>query len=150
MLYLESTKYLGVRERYGKANSPEIMAFFKSAGHSWVNSEETPWCSAYMCHLCVTLGLPSTQSLRARSWLDVDGAETIDRIEDLRINDILILWRVSRDSIYGHVTLFGAHRDGRLHGLGGNQSNKVCSKPYPDYRFLSGRRFTPATLAAAA
>ena len=44
--------------------------------------------------------------------------------------------------MYGHVGLYCSHSsDGRwLYLLGGNQSNRVCIKPYPAYRFLEGRR----------
>ena len=141
-LYLAATADLGVRELPGDADNPEIMQYYRDCGHSWVSSEDMPWCSAAMNAWCRRLGYASTGSLRARSWLDLPGAKVIDRIEDLRIGDITILWRSKRDGPLGHVASFGALRDNRLHLLGGNQSNSVCSKPYMAYRFLSGRRLT--------
>lgn len=145
-LYIHASSFIGVKEILGDDNNPEIMEFFRSSGHTWVNSEETPWCSAAMNAWCREMGMPSTGSLRARSWLDVKSNDkyrvvTINSIEDLLLGDLLILWRGKRNGSQGHITLNASLHGGRLNALGGNQSNKVCVKAYPKYRFLSGRRF---------
>lgn len=137
---------VGVQETPGSDNNPEIMAYMKEAGHSWVNSEETPWCSAFMNAICRRAGLPSTGSLRARSWLDVQpnathDVEHIDRVEGLETGDLVILWRESRNSAKGHIAQFVSRQGSRLYLLGGNQNNSVCIKSYPQYRFLAGKRF---------
>lgn len=87
-----------------------------------------------------------TRSLRARSWSLVQGNERvkpvrIESIGELRQGDIVLLWREQRNSAKGHIAFFASHRDRRLYLLGGNQSNRVCVKAYPDYRFLHGIRF---------
>lgn len=149
-LYFEATKSIGIKELPGKDDNPEIMQFFSESGHEWVNSEETPWCSAALNAWCSRLQLPSTGSLRARSWLHLDtdsgdrcrvAAIGQNRPEELQVGDIVVLWRERRDGPKGHVGLFAAARRGRLYLLGGNQGNQVCTRSYPRYRFLAGRRF---------
>lgn len=145
-LYLHASTFIGVKELPGDADNPHIMEFFRACGHKWVNSEETPWCSAAMNAWCRDLGMPSTGSLRARSWLEVkSNAEykvvTINSIDDLLLGDLLVLWRGKRNGSQGHITMFTSVHGGRLNALGGNQSNKVCVKAYPNYRFLAGKRF---------
>lgn len=148
-LYLAASRDIGVKEIPGRRDNARIMEYFKVAGHTWVNSEQTPWCSAAMCAWTSACALPSTGSLRARSWLDVSPARAVKRTEDLALGDIVVLWRGSRDAATGHVALFVTRRAGYLYLLGGNQSNEVCIKRYPEYRFLAGRRFdcpsSPAT-----
>lgn len=143
-LLAKALSYSSVRERPGPQFNPEIVEFFKSAGHSWVNSDETPWCSAFMCHVVKECGgaIPYRLRLRARSWLMLDftTATRIETIDDLTPGDVVILWRNGRDSVYGHVGLFCDATDHWIYLLGGNQSNRVCVKPYPAYRFLEGRR----------
>lgn len=145
-LYLHASTFTGVREIPGAKNNPEIMQMFADSGHKWVNSELTPWCSAAMNSWCRALSMPSTGSLRARSWLGVQpngryNVVEINRIDDMRIGDLLILWRESRSSAKGHITLFSSAHANRLQAFGGNQRNKVQGSAYPQYRFLAGRRF---------
>lgn len=145
-LYLHASTFIGVKELPGDADNPHIMEFFRTCGHSWVNSEETPWCSAAMNAWCRDLGMPSTGSLRARSWLEVKSNDeykvvTINSIDDLEIGDLVVLWRGKRNGSLGHITLNASLHGGRMNGLGGNQSNQVKVKGYPKYRFLAGKRF---------
>ena len=111
-----------------------------------MNSEATPWCSAFANYVNGMLGLPVTQSLRARSWSDVSAtsAYAVDEITDLdnlTQGDMVVLWRESRSSSKGHIAYFASRRNGYLYLLGGNQSNRVCVKGYPEYRFEHGVRF---------
>lgn len=130
-------KYIGVRELDGPADHPEIMRFFETAGHGWVNSEETPWCSAALCQVVSDAGFEHTGSLRARSWLD--WGDPVPQ-GDQRPGDVAVLWRVSRKSVYGHVGLYLSERDGNLCLLGGNQSNEFKVKKYKAWRLLEYRR----------
>ena len=139
-LLLEALKYYGTKEIPGDRNNPSILKFFAIAGHQWVNSETTPWCSAFMCYVARQVKAEDTGSLRARSWMSVRDAKSVLRIDDLIPGDITILWRGQKDSAQGHVALYVNSDDHYLYLLGGNQSNSVCIKRYPRYRFLEGRR----------
>lgn len=142
----KALSYASVREVPGSNDNPEILGFFETAGHGWVNSDETPWCSAFACHVVRECGgvIPESRRLRARSWLTLnserDHATRIDSIDELEPGDVVVLWRNGRDSIYGHVGFFCDATTNWIYLLGGNQSNRVCVKAYPAYRFLEGRR----------
>lgn len=136
----QASKFLGVAEIPGDEDHPDIMEFFTSAGHSWVRSEKTPWCSAFMCHVAFLAGVKHPGSLRARNWLNLryqDGW-TVDKRcppESLRYGDVLVLQRGHSIS-QAHVALFLGRRDKWLHCLGGNQNNKVCVKRYAESRLI--------------
>ena len=146
-LYLYASTFIGVKEIPGDKNNPEIMEFFRACGRKWVNSEATPWCSAAMNAWCFAVGLPTTEKvLRARSWSTVEGndeyeVETIESVDDLRLGDLVVLWREKRTRKKKHITMFASAHGGMLNCLGGNQSNRVGIKAYPKYRFEVGKRF---------
>ncbi len=139
-LLFEALSHHSVKEIPGDKNNPAILKYFATAGHQWVNSETTPWCSAFMCHCAKQIGAEHTGSLRARSWLSVRNAKSILSIDDLEPGDIAILWRGKRTGAQGHVAIFVNATSKYLNLLGGNQNNSVCVKRYPRYRFLEGRR----------
>jgi hypothetical protein len=57
------------------------------------------------------------------------------------MGDIVILWRISPKSIYGHVGFYVCERKNTLYLLGGNQSNSVSIAPYPKTQVLGYRKF---------
>jgi uncharacterized protein (TIGR02594 family) len=146
-LVLEALQHIHVKELPGRSlANTEILRYFETSGHAWVDSDETPWCSAFMCHVVNACGgqLPGTNRLRARSWLTLAPyeAENIEHTIELETGDVTILYRNGKNSVYGHVGLFiDMSTDAQwLYLLGGNQSNRVCIKAYPAYRFLGGKR----------
>jgi uncharacterized protein (TIGR02594 family) len=144
-LLTTALSYASVSEFSGTAAHPDILRMFETAGHSWVNNDETPWCSAAMCQWVTECGgqMPARHRLRARSWLTLgidDGYGVITNVHDLQPGDISIFWRNGPTSIYGHVTLHCDEAERWMHCLGGNQSNRVRIKPYPSYRWLEARR----------
>jgi uncharacterized protein (TIGR02594 family) len=128
------TQY-GITELSGTVdNNPEILKYFKSIGESWVKTDETAWCSAFINWVCKELGLEYSGKLTARSWL------TIGTLTDYpELGDIVILWRESKDSWKGHVGFYINSDNKYIYILGGNQNNKVCIKPYLKSRLLEYR-----------
>lgn len=147
-LYLRAKRDIGVQETPGDANTPNIMEYYKEAGHSWVRSELTPWCSAAMCFWCSQVGIPHPGTLRAKSWLTYQtdcvavGGPNVElkELDDLQLGDIVILTRGPRNGKKGHIAIFEGRRDGFLYLYGGNQNNKVCTKKYRESRFILGLR----------
>lgn len=114
---------IGVSETPGPRATARIVEYFRAAG-SDVKSDETAWCSAFMCWALEKAGLPSTNNLAARSWLKYGKPATC------KVGAIAILPR-GNSPWQGHVTLVDeVLPNGRFVGLGGNQKNKVCRSTY--------------------
>jgi uncharacterized protein (TIGR02594 family) len=75
------------------------------------------------------------KSLHARDFLNY-GTET-DKPE---IGDIVVFWRISKDSIYGHVAFFVAEHNNLIYVLGGNQQDSVNISPFSKTQVLSYRK----------
>lgn len=127
-------EYLGLHEIAGKRNEKEIVDFFKDAGHSWVKDDETSWCAAFVCAILKRTGYEHTGKLNARSYLEI--GETVEVPE---MGDIVVLWRISKSSPYGHVGFYLGKSDKSVFILGGNQSNMVKVSTFPIDRVLGYR-----------
>lgn len=125
----------GVKEIAGKDHNPVVLDYFKAAGHGWVKDDETAWCSAFTCWVAAQCGCEHPGSLLARDWLKVGVP-----VETPQQGDIVVFWRVTRGSMYGHVAFFISATKASVFGLGGNQSNTVTISAYPSERVLGYRR----------
>jgi uncharacterized protein (TIGR02594 family) len=126
---------IGVVEQSGpELNSPRILEYFEEIGHSWVKTDETAWCSAFVNYVAKVAGYEYSGKLDARSWLDI-GTET----NEPKIGDVVVLWRVDPDSWKGHVGFYIKDDEDYIWILGGNQSNQVKITKYPKYRLLGYR-----------
>ena len=128
----------GIKEVPGEENNPEIMKYFTEIGQTWVQSESTAWCSAFINWCAKKSGFEYSGKLNARSWLDV-GAE----VHSINVADLVVLWRISPTDWRGHVGI--PIRDDGTHIwiLGGNQSNMVKTSAYPKERLLSYIKLFP-------
>ena len=104
---------LGVHETPGADATARILEYTK---HTTLDaqSDEVPWCSAFMNFVVDTAGFTGTHSAAAMSWEDWGVAL------DEPILGCIVVWD-------HHVTLCD-HPDisnGIVRGLGGNQSNSV-------------------------
>jgi uncharacterized protein (TIGR02594 family) len=125
---------IGVEEIIGVVHNPKIQAYLKTVNLEGY-SDETAWCAAFVNWCCVQAGVTGSGKPNARSFLTV-GME----VTTPKKGDIVVFWRVSKDSWKGHVGFF-SHFDGdSVVCLGGNQSNRVCLAHYPKERVLSFRR----------
>jgi len=136
-LILKALSQYGVKEIVGSKHNQQILEYFKVAGHSWVKDDNTySWCAAFVNWVTRECGYESTGTLLARDWLNV--GTSVDTPE---IGDIVIFWRISKDSVYGHVAFYISDMDDSyIYVLGGNQSNMVNISVYPKYRVLGYRR----------
>lgn len=98
----------------------------------------TPWCSAFIVECTLVTGYENTQSLAARSWLNVGECS----MADPKPGDIVVLWRESKDSWKGHVGFWIKEKDGEVLIYGGNQGDRVTFMWYDSSRILGIRRLS--------
>lgn len=125
----------GVKGVTGVIHNPEVMKYFKETGHSWVKDDETAWCAAFMNWCLVKAGYPQTGSLAARSFMQY-GEPTAKPL----LGDIVVLWRISPNSPYGHVGFYVTENKDYIFILGGNQTNQVNVRYFPKSQLLGYRR----------
>ena len=132
---------IGVKEIAGTRHSKRILDYAKESGFSWINDDETPWCSIFMNWVTKKAGLARSKSASARSWLNV--GETVNYPEP---GDVVIYYRGSINSWQGHVGIFmGYSVDGtRIYTLGGNQMDSVSISAYSANQLLGFRRLNPS------
>lgn len=124
------------KELVGTGSNPQVLKYYAKVGHSWVKDDEVAWCAAFAGYCLETAGLKSTKSLAARSYLAWGKTTSAPKVGDL-----VILWRISPTSAYGHVGFFVAIRDGLVYILGGNQNNEVDITGFPLSRVLGYRTY---------
>ncbi|HYX32902.1 MAG TPA: TIGR02594 family protein [Oligoflexus sp.] len=135
---------LGVSEQRGSGqHNQRILEYFRSVGDSWIQSDETPWCGAFVGWSLLQSGEPiakprmgSFRAISAQTW-KLYGKELT---EDALVPGVIIVIydteRTSEDTRSGYHVGFYLDRiveDDQEHLiiLGGNQSNRVSVKSYP-------------------
>jgi len=131
LLNIALTQY-GVHEIPGEMSNPEVMKYFHETGRTWVDSESTPWCDAFIDWCCWKVGLGFTDGLYAREWLSY--CKTVETIEEA---DLVCYWRGSPDSWKGHISIPICEREHMIFSLGGNQGDMVQISPYYENRKLA-------------
>lgn len=135
-----ATKELGISEVSGPNHNDRILQYSDEIGISWINDDETPWCSVFMNWVAMKCGVKRSGSAAARSWLNVGFS-----VENPEPGDIVVYWRGDPNSHQGHVGIFFGYSNdkSRVYTLGGNQNNSVSISAYPAERVLSFRRLQP-------
>jgi uncharacterized protein (TIGR02594 family) len=129
----EAWREFGQAEYTGRRENPRILALFREVGHAQIASDEIAWCSAF-CGACLErVGVRSTRSLLARSYLDWG-----QQLEKPRAGAIAV-FRRGNDPTKGHVGFWLAETDEDVLLLGGNQSNAVSVTRYPKSRLIALR-----------
>ncbi|WAC03466.1 TIGR02594 family protein [Lacinutrix neustonica] len=132
----------GIKEIKGPRHNQRIIKYAQDSKFTWINDDETAWCSTFMNWVAIQAGLQHSKSASARSWLNV-GFET----QNPEPGDVVVFWRDSINSQFGHVGIYlGYAKDqSRIYVLGGNQGDAVSISAYPAARLLSFRRLTNTT-----
>lgn len=110
---------------------PTILSFFNYTtlkGHELAKSDETAWCSAFVCAVMEQQGIKGTRSAAARSWLGWG-----EKCSPVQLGAIVVVKRVDpKNPKAAHVGFYAGHISDKegFAMLGGNQSNRVCTKPY--------------------
>lgn len=126
----------GVTEYHGTLHNPRILHYFKEIGHTWVTTDETAWCSAFVNFVAMKAGWLYSGKLTARSWLQIG-----TKVKIPQQGDVVVFWRERKNSWKGHVGFYIGYSEDKkyIYVLGGNQNNQVCIQPIPSYRWLGFR-----------
>lgn len=145
-LFTVAQRFLGIKETAGATSTPLVLAMLRLDA-SWVQDDQTAWCSAFVNFVCFILGMPRSRSLAARSWLLVG---TSIPLTDAKVgNDVVILTRGTGKqpgpdvlAAPGHVGLYAGQDAANVLLLAGNQGDAVTIAPFPKSRILGIRRLT--------
>jgi len=118
----------------GPTSNRKILKYFSEIGAKWVKNDDTAWCSAFVNWVLKQANLPYSSALNARSFLNY-GRKT----NEAKIGDIVVLWRISKDSIFGHVGFFIKETADLVFILGGNQNNMVNISAFKKDKVLDYR-----------
>lgn len=129
----------GTKEIKGVLHNPEVLKYSKDIGLKWVKDDETAWCAIFVNWCLYKAKRQQTGDALARSFMKYGNATTVPEI-----GDIVVLWRISPTSIYGHVGFFVKRTKDRVWILGGNQSDEVNITSFPISQVL-GYRCIPKT-----
>lgn len=131
--------YYGLKEISGTEDNPVIVRMFHDLGFDFIDDDETAWCSVSMCWLAMQTKYEHPNSMLARDWLGVGEIITVAE-HGYGEPVVAVFWRVSPNSIYGHVGMPITERDGYIYTLGGNQNNEINITPYSKTRLLGFRK----------
>jgi len=134
---------LRVQELPGVAHEERILMYHDYTSLD-ADTDEIPWCSSFVNYCVQTcgMGLKGTNSARARSWLAWGSSLSYPALGCIAVMKRGGAGQPGKDVLdaMGHVGLFdGFDRQGRPRITGGNQSNRVNTKPYPSERILDYR-----------
>ena len=127
---------IGVKEIKGPRHNKRVIEYMNATKWGkWVRDDETPWCAGFVGWCMVEAGyiddIPD-YSLGAKSWL---------RFGVSARKPVFGAIAVKSRKGGGHVGfVVGANPSrGTLYILGGNQSDAVCVKEYPEHVWLDFR-----------
>lgn len=125
---------IGVEEYPGARHNARVLGYWELSRLAF-NDDETPWCAGYVGAMLEDVGIRSTRSGMARSYLKW-GQPAPGSIKGA----VVVFWRGSRSGSSGHVGFVtGRDQYGNIMVLGGNQSNAVNIKPFAADRVLGYR-----------
>lgn len=132
---------IGVMTHYGKDNNPRILEYFREIGAGWVEDDEVAWCSAFVNWVLLKAGYPYSNKLNAKSFLQYG-----EKTDKPQMGDIVVFWRIAKNSPFGHVGFYIAETMNGIYILGGNQNNEVNIQKFPKTNLLEYRTFPKKSL----
>lgn len=126
---------LGTKEIEGQQHNPRILEYH-SATTPAGQTDEIPWCSAFVNWVMKKAGYSTTESPLARSWLKWGR-----RLRNPELGCVVILSR-GREKWMGHVGFYmgpGKNDPSFIRVLGGNQGDQVSIEEFGRFRVLGYR-----------
>ena len=132
----EARKYIGERESPGASNNARIVKLWDLIKTPWFRDDATPWCAAFAGGCLEAVGIKSTRSAAARSYLTYGEPLTYPVYGCIAVKN-----RYSAGKLVGgHVTFVVAKTPKNdLLCLGGNQGDAVSIVKYPANAFSAFR-----------
>jgi uncharacterized protein (TIGR02594 family) len=128
----------GERALPGQPDNPDILQMATDCGFTNYTHDSIAWCSLFMNWVTLKAGYGRSNSLAARSWLNVGSL-----IQTPATGDVVIYWRDAPNGTLGHVGLWIAARNGVIYTLGGNEGNAVALEGFDPSKVLGYRRLIP-------
>ncbi len=128
-------QYLGLHQDKDRSILAELLD---------LDPRRIPWCAAFVNKILQITGIEGSDSLMARSFLNVG-----TRVKTPQKGDIVVLTR-GHNPASGHVGFYMGEEDGYVLVLGGNQQKSVSISQYPKYRVLGYRRISNKPLESVA
>ena len=127
-----AARFIGTKEIKGVLHSSQILKWWRLIRAPFTD-DETPWCAAFVGGVLEEMGIRSTRSAAARSYLKWGV-----KLDKPTVGAIVVLWRGRPDGPFGHVGfVVGKDARGNIMVLGGNQADAVNVKPFDPSRVLS-------------
>lgn len=121
----------GLHEIPGQQHAPEILAMWRAIKRSGIQSDEVPWCAAFVGACLERAGIRSSRFESAASYLTWGV-----RLDGPAHGCIVVFSREGG----GHVGfVVGQQPDGKLLVLGGNQGDAVTIKAFDRARVTGYR-----------
>ena len=125
-------KYIGLKEYPGKSHNSKILSWWKAIKCSWFKDDETPWCAGFVGGVLEEMGIDSSHSAAARSYL-----KWARKLNSPALGAIAVF---ERGPTQGHVGFVaGMTPNGHPIVVGGNQDNMVSMKAFDAARVLEYR-----------
>lgn len=122
---------IGEREISGRKHNPKILQWWTLIRAPFTD-DETPWCAGFVGGILESVGIKSTRSAWARSYVSYGS-----KLKRPVIGCIVVF---ERGPTSGHVGFYvGRTVAGHLLILGGNQGDMVKISAFPESRVLSYR-----------
>ena len=122
---------VGLHEVHGAEHNPEILSMWRVIKRSGIQSDEVPWCAAFVGACLERAGIRSSRFESAASYLTWGV-----RLDGPAPGCIVVFSREGG----GHVGfVVGQDEGGRLLVLGGNQGDSVSIKAFPRDRVTGYR-----------
>ncbi len=127
----EARKHLGQKELKGAQHNPLILRWW-TAIRAPFTDDETPWCAAFVGGVLESVGIKSTRSAMARSYLKWGFP-----IASPELGCVVVF---ERGPTFGHVGfVMGRDLRGNLMVLGGNQGDAVTIAAFNPARVIGYR-----------
>lgn len=128
---IEARRHIGTKEIPGPKHESKILGWFKAIHAAWFQADEVPWCAAFVGGCLEEVGIRSSRSATAKSYLAWG--------VPLAAPELGCIVVFSRDG-GGHVGfVVGKDRKERLMVLGGNQGDAVSIAPFDRSRVVGYR-----------
>ena len=131
------SKHYGIKEIPGEKHNKQVVNLFHELGFTHLNTDETPWCSAFMNFCAKKNGAKYAVGLRARNWMNCG-----QPANPPKVGNIVVFGWGGKGSTAGHVGIFICQDGENTYCLGGNQTDEVnitqfCTKDVLGYRKLT-------------
>lgn len=128
-------KHIGLAEIPGVNHHPLILSMWKAIKRGGIQSDEVPWCAAFVGYCLENVGIVSSRFEAARSYMTWGQGLAAPLYGCIGVFN----GGPTRPGL-GHTGfIVGRNQAGLLMVLGGNQGNQVCVVPINGDRLLASR-----------